>query len=189
MFPTLPSIGMVIITQKTFNKLFVLITPGILMSLLSHYSCLPCWHVLKKIAFWGVWRMVLPSEFITITFTSNAATPSCFPRHGKPTWTTERKREKVWENLWFQFYRNLGKRHKEQSKTVHIFMTFLYPYWNRDYNFDHLGILHRTCAPCWVEKGWMTLINLYSLKTELGIFCWQSELVLSLKKQKIFSGN
>lgn len=84
----------VIITQNIclVCSNFAHLRPGRLRSLLSnHHHWLPCWHVLKKMAFWGVCRMALPSEFITITFTSNAATPSCFPRHGKPTCTTKEK--------------------------------------------------------------------------------------------------
>lgn len=49
----------------------------------------PLWHVLKKMALCGVLRIIFPPASITRMVTSNAATPSWSPLHGKPTWTTE----------------------------------------------------------------------------------------------------
>lgn len=100
-------------------------------------QCSPCWHVLKKIAFWGVWRMVLPSEFMTITFTSNAATPSCLPRHGKPTWTTKRKREAVNLDNWFRLHRNHRETKKKQRGAR--FCDFHVSPWELRRYFDYLG--------------------------------------------------
>lgn len=134
-------------------------------------QCSPCWHVLKKIAFWGVWRMVLPSEFMTITFTSNAATPSCLPRHGKPTWTTKRKREAINLDNWFRLHRN----HRETKKTQRgaVFVIFMYLHGSWGGVLITWGILGGTHAPCVLHKcrtGKILLKKLIFLRQVLDLY-------------------